>query len=96
MRVEGEVRQYGREVKAVVCKTTTKVTEVRILLLPNENIKTTSNINIGEWDASRFTSTSEYKLCVGVWVNIRINTNNTDSNRGIFSNALYGACGYGV
>lgn len=64
--------------------------------MPDENIKTTSNINIGEWNASGLASTGEYKLCMRVWVNTRINTNNTDSNRGIFSNALYGACGYGI
>ena len=64
--------------------------------MPDENIKTTSNINIGEWDASGPTSPSEFKLCMRVWVNTGTDTNNTDSDRGIFSNALYGACGYGI
>ena len=76
-------------VKAVVCKTIVKTSLVRIQALPNESIKRASDIKFSKWNADRFTSASEYKLLMRVWVIIRAMPNITDSNGDIFSNALY-------
>ena len=83
-------------VKAVVCKAIAKASQVRVLALPNENIKRTPNIINSKRDVDRFTSTGKFKLRVGIRELIRTVSNNTNSDGDIFSNALHSACRYGV
>lgn len=83
-------------VKAVVCKTIVKTSLVRIQAFPNESIKRASDIKFSEWYADRFTSTSEYKLLMRIWVIIRAMSNFTNGNRDIFSNALYCTHRFGI
>ena len=83
-------------VKAVVCKTTVKTSQVRILALPNETNENTPDLVNSKWNADRFTGTSKPELFVRIWVAIRIMFNSTNSNRNIFSNALRSTCGFGI